>query len=58
MTDRQTKTEATKKEYKRVYDNYNLPPRDILAKCSDGIWKRYAWQDVNRFGWYRWIKVA
>jgi hypothetical protein len=55
--DRKIKLMATKKEYKRVYDNMNLPPRDIEAECSDGRWIRRAWTGLNIFGWNRWEKT-
>jgi len=57
MTDNQIKTEATKREYHRVYDDYNLPPRDIYADCSDGHWVRRAWSGPGQFGWGKWQRV-
>ena len=57
-TDKQIKKEATSAEYRRVYDDMALPPRDIVAECSDGVWVRRAWQSLNRFGWGRWIKAG
>lgn len=53
-TDRQKKTEATKEEYRRVFDNYNLPGGDIYADCSDGVWIKRFWQNLNKFGWENW----
>lgn len=55
--DRQIKAEASKAEYKRVYDNMSLPPRNIVAECSDGMWQRDAWSALGRFGWSKWHKV-
>lgn len=54
QSDRSIKLEATKREYRRVYDNMCLPARDIIAECSDGTWVRRAWQSLNRFGWGKW----
>jgi len=56
-TDRQIKIEATRKEFSRVFDNMNLPARDIHADCSDGKWVRRAWNGLNRFGWGRWERI-
>ena len=56
-TDRQIKTEATKAEHKRVFENMNPPARDITAECSDGTWVREAWNGLNSFGWGRWSRV-
>ena len=53
-SDRSIKLEATKREYRRVYDNMCLPARDIVAECSDGMWRRRAWQGHNQFGWGKW----
>jgi hypothetical protein len=57
MSDRAIKARATKEEESRVYDNMNLPPRDIYAECSDGTWIRRAWTAPGRFGWDRWERV-
>ena len=56
LTDKQIKAQATKKEYRRVYDNYCLPARDIYAECSDGMWIKQAWSGLNSFGWDKWEK--
>ena len=53
-SDRSIKLEATKREYRRVYDDMCLPARDIVAECSDGMWRRRAWQGLNQFGWGTW----
>ena len=53
-SDRAIKTEATRAEYARVYDNFCLPPRDIWADCRDGRWVRRAWTAGHLFGWGRW----
>jgi hypothetical protein len=58
MTDKQIKIKATKAEYRRVYENMNLPPHTIVAECSDGTWKRDAWTSPGRFGWGRWHKAC
>lgn len=55
-TDKQIKTEATKQEYKRVFDFMNVG-RDITVECSNGLWVRKFWSNPNgRFGWSRWVK--
>lgn len=56
-TDRQIKTHATRAEFRRVFDNFNLPGQDIIAVCSDGTYRRKFWQSLSRFGWERWKKV-
>lgn len=56
LTDKQIKTQATKKEFRRVFDNFCLPGRDIIASCSDGTYRRKFWQNLNRFGWDKWKK--
>jgi hypothetical protein len=58
MTDRAKKTAATKAEYVRVFDHMCMPPRDIIAQCSDGTWMRRAWVSGNRFGWRAWHKIG
>ena len=55
-TDRQIKLAATKEEYRRVFDNYNLPAQDIYAECSDGTWVKRVWQNLKKFGWGKWEK--
>lgn len=55
--DRQIKADASKAEYARVYNNMSLPPRNIVAECSDGTWQRDAWSAPGRFGWGKWHKV-
>jgi len=55
-TDRQIKKEATQKEMRRVFDNMNIPPEDIFAECSDGLWVRAAWSNFRHFGWDKWAK--
>lgn len=52
--DRQIKTIAARAEYKRVFDNFNLPPKDIHAYTPGGHYVRIAWQSVNNFGWGKW----
>lgn len=54
MTLRAKKLAATKREYRRVYENMNLPPRDIVVEYDGVRYIRYAWQSLNRFGWGRW----
>ena len=56
-SDKTIKAIATKKEYNRVYNNYNLPPQDIIVQCNDGTWRRKAWQALNKFGWKKWEKI-
>jgi hypothetical protein len=51
------KREATKEEHYRVYELMMLPPRDIIAECSDGTWIKRAWHFLGSFGWYKWEKT-
>jgi hypothetical protein len=55
-TDRQLKIAATKKEEKRVFDNF-LKPSDIFVKCSDGYWEKTFWVNGSKFGWNNWKKA-
>lgn len=48
------KRAATLKEYERVFQNMNLPPRDIYLEYEGKIYVRRAWQSLNSFGWRRW----
>ena len=57
QSDRAIKTAATRREYRRVYDNFCLPPRDIWADCRDGRWVRRAWTAGHLFGWSRWQRA-
>jgi hypothetical protein len=57
MSDKAIKAKATKLEHKRVFDNFSLPPKDIYAQCSDGLWVRRAWTIVSTFGWDKWEKL-
>lgn len=51
------KTEATKKEFRRVFENMNTPC-NICATCSDGRWVRYYWRNPSgEFGWDKWKKL-
>ena len=54
---RQLKTEATKREKARVFDNMNMPPRDITVDYLGRDYIRRAWQGVNTFGWDRWERA-
>ncbi len=56
-SDKEIKKEAIKKEHERIYNDMILPPRDIIAHCSDGIWIRNAWIGLNVFGWTKWGKI-
>jgi hypothetical protein len=56
-TDRAIKAAATHREYRRVYDNFNLPPRDICADCPSGRYVRRAWTAPGRFGWGPWQRL-
>ena len=53
MTERQLKIEATKREYKRVFEDMILPARDIRI---DG-WVRKAWNGLGNFGWDKWVRI-
>ncbi len=57
LTDKQIKNRATREENTRVFDHMMLPPRDIIAECSDGTWIKRAWSFLNSFGWDKWTKV-
>ena len=54
---RRIKTQATKEEFARVYDNMNLPGRDIVVELDDGIWIREFWSCIGRFGWTSWKRA-
>ncbi len=55
-TDKQIKSEATRKHKYSVFEHMNNP-HDIFADCSDGMWVRKLWKNINRFGWDKWEKV-
>lgn len=57
MTLTQKKREATKQEYARVYDNFNLPPRDIYVEHDGERYEKRAWQNLRSFGWDKWKKL-
>lgn len=48
------KAAATRAECRRVYDNHNLPARDITVTVDGVVWRRESWHALNRFGWGRW----
>jgi hypothetical protein len=50
MKTRQMKINATKAEYKRVYENMNLPARNIEIPG----WIKPAWNCGHNFGWRKW----
>lgn len=52
------KTEATRAELRRVYQNYQ-EPRDIVLEMKNGaVWIRKVWSNPSgRFGWGRWQQV-
>jgi hypothetical protein len=50
MNINQQKIQATKAEHKRVYENMNLPARDIEIPG----WIKEAWNGLNSFGWGKW----
>lgn len=56
MTLTQLKTQATRTEFARVYNNFNLPARDIVVEHNGARYIRYAWHSVNRFGWTAWMR--
>lgn len=58
QTLRAAKAEATRREHARVYDNYNLPPRDIVVEHEDGVFVRRAWQSGRHFGWGQWERTS
>ena len=58
QTLRAAKLAATKREKNRVFDNMNLPPRDIVVEHGKERWVRRAWQSIGRFGWERWERVS
>ena len=51
---RQLKTDATKREQARVYENMDLPPRDIVVEHEGHRHIKRAWQSPGRFGWEKW----
>ena len=55
QTLRSKKIRATKEEYSRVYDNFNMPPQNIYVEHDGQTYMRKAWQGLNRFGWGKWI---
>lgn len=57
MTLQAKKTAATRAEYSRVYDNFNLPPRDIVVEHEGETYIRRAWTALREFGWGRWERV-
>ena len=55
-TDRQIRLAATKREYRRVFDDMCLPAQNIVAECRDGTWIKKAYNGIGRFGWSKWKK--
>jgi hypothetical protein len=55
-TERQAKTEATKREYRRVYDDMHTP-RDIYAEHDGRTFVKRVWTEPGRFGWHTWTEV-
>lgn len=53
---RSKKIAATKKEFERVYDYYNLPPRDIIVTHDGVTFLKKAWVNGKNFGWDKWKK--
>lgn len=51
---RAAKRAATLKEYRRVFQDMNLPARDIWLEFKGKRYVRRVWQNINRFGWHRW----
>ena len=54
MTIRAAKTQATRAEYRRVYDNMDLPPRNIRCEHNGVRYERAAWSSPAAFGWDAW----
>ena len=57
MTLRSKKIQATKEEYKRVFENFNLPPQNIYVEHEGKTYVRKVWQSVNSFGWSKWLEM-
>ena len=55
---RGAKHAATAREYARIYDHYNIPPRDIHVVWGGITWVRIAWTHGRNFGWSRWAVEA
>jgi len=53
----QKKREATRREYRRVYEYMCLPPRDIQVEHNGRRYVRRAWSGVGHFGWGRWMEA-
>jgi hypothetical protein len=60
LTDKQIKTQATKRANQSCYDDFN-PPETVIAECSDGVWRRKVeWDQKGERKWFRlspWEKI-
>ena len=56
IKDNRIKEIATRKENDRVFKKFQLPPKDIVAECSDGTWIKRAWTTKSNWGWHPWEK--
>lgn len=58
MTLRAKKAAATRAEMRHVYENMNLPGRNITVEHDGVIYVREFWYSLNSFGWGKWVVAA
>ena len=56
--DERIKLEAFTAEHSRFMNTSETRPRDIYAKCSDGVHVRKAWEAGRHCGWHEWSLSA
>ena len=57
MTLTAVKSQATKREHRRVFDHMMDPPRDIEVEYDGAVYCRRTWQSGRSFGWGPWERV-